>query len=63
MTVEYECSECDYWDHVHSGDLSKLKEKCSNCLKPIRERLQGHGIYGVVKKMEEANGHNQVRSG
>ncbi len=49
-TTIYECQTCDYFELIHGGDITKLKEKCSHCFRPIRERLQGHGIYKLGGK-------------
>ena len=41
---EYECENCVYYEQIHK-DYKKIKEKCKTCQKPIRNRLDGHGIY------------------
>lgn len=43
----YECNECRYYELIHGGDFKKLPPKCVHCTKPIRDRLQGHGIYRI----------------
>ena len=37
------CKECEYYKFIHA--IMSLPDRCKTCLKPIRERLKGHGIY------------------
>lgn len=45
---EYECEPCHYHQYIHDYKNPKVfekLEKCRRCMKPIRDRLEGHGIY------------------
>jgi hypothetical protein len=47
--IEYECDSCHYWEAIHGQNgffiTQERFKKCSNCTKPNRDRLAGHGIY------------------
>ena len=53
--IEYECKECDYYEHLHclpfpDGERrsiysDKFRNKCCNCTRPTRLRMSGKGIY------------------
>jgi predicted nucleic acid-binding Zn ribbon protein len=52
--IEYECRECTYWEAMHGINGFNFHDekyrKCSHCTKPMRDRLNGKGIYQIGRQ-------------